>query len=292
MAHDLTDFHPRDDLYPRSRWAWKPTFFRSPPSDAALRACGFDGCEWAPAKPRDAANLLLLFHGLGDAPAAFARFAASLALPQTSALAVRGPLPLPLDLPGRMWHDSFDADGEMLNDHRRSTSLARERHRLRRLLHLLSSGCGWSCERIFLFGYAQGGVAALDFLAHLEPGDGRLGGVVSWCGLPLPETPCIKPHTAAAATPLLVVAGGHAHATVTPGDARRLYEGYVGRQTTTTEEESEEQSEEQSLRLLPAHGGEAMVQSPTDVRLLMEFWARHLALSSALEDDPTIVRVS
>ena len=49
---------------------------------------------------------------------------------------------------------------------------------------------------------------------------------------------------------------------------------------------------EQELRLLDGHAGDTMVHSPSEARLLMEFWARHLALSSALEDDPTIVRVS
>jgi hypothetical protein len=112
-------------------------------------ACGFAGSVWAPHTRRDNANLLLLLHGLGDSPAAFARFAAQLALPMTSALALAAPLPLPVGLPGGMWHESFEPDGALIDgtrrgERRRISSLASAtRVRLEALLSLLESGSGW-----------------------------------------------------------------------------------------------------------------------------------------------------
>lgn len=308
-ADDLLLFHPSDALRPASRWSWRTQFARVAPSDATLTAYGFAGSKWAPHLPRTEGNLLLLLHGLGDGPAAFAQFAARLALPQTSSLALNAPLPLPLDLPGRMWHDSFAADGSLLDgtDRRRAASLAREtRRRLLALLRLLERGCGWSRERIFLFGFAQGGTAVLDLLGHLEPSSedgGRLGGVISWCGLPLPELlqpldskPPPRAAAAAAATPLLVVAGGAADAEPPPHVAERFYEQLVSkwspRDGRSCARDDAEAATTSSLHTLAGHRGAAMVGSPSEARLLMEFFARHLALDCALQDDPSIVRVS
>ena len=66
-AMDLLELHCRDELHPHSRWAWRSHVARTPPSESALAACGFRGSVWAPGIERDAANLLLLLHGLGDA---------------------------------------------------------------------------------------------------------------------------------------------------------------------------------------------------------------------------------
>ena len=49
---------------------------------------------------------------------------------------------------------------------------------------------------------------------------------------------------------------------------------------------------QQSLRLLDGHGGRAIVRSPAEATLLMEFFSMTLALDSALADDPSVVRVS
>ena len=303
-----------DELGRPSRWAWRPPFARVPPSKRALAACGFDGCMWAPGLAHDAPNLLLLLHGLGDAPSAFASFAAKLALPETSALALNAPLPLPHALPGRMWCESFERDGSLIDgtrrgEMRRQTSLEREtRVRLASLLRLLTSSCGWPRERIFLFGFAQGGGAALDVISHLPLADGRLGGVVSWCGLPLPELIARREESnaqqqrqqqrqrpAAASTPLLVVAGGAADAETAPSVARELYDRLVAtwqQPSRDADAAALPPQDSQALHLLEAHRGNRMVGSPSEARLLMEFFSRNLALSSALEDDPSIVRVA
>ena len=102
-----------------SQWAWAATR----PSEAELRTCGFPASEWAsPVQPQvaspaelQARNLLLLLHGLGDKPAGFASFGRKMALPETTALALRAPLPLPAGLPGHAWHESFTEDGSPLD---------------------------------------------------------------------------------------------------------------------------------------------------------------------------------
>jgi predicted esterase len=180
-------------------------------------AIGFGGSVWA-AGSRTEPNLLVLLHGLGDTPRPFAKLAERLALPQTSALALRAPLPLPAGLDGFAWHEAFELDtGDLIQpntgERRRTGSLASAtRTRLRRLVRLLVQH-GWPHRRLFLFGFAQGGTAALDFVCHggglerarvMTGADavaaasgptagasgcamGALGGVISWCGLPLPE---------------------------------------------------------------------------------------------------------
>ena len=198
-------------------WAWAAAAQRTAPSDAELRAIGFGGSVWA-AGSRTEPNLLVLLHGLGDTPRPFAKLAERLALPQTSALALRAPLPLPAGLDGFAWHEAFELDtGDLIQpntgERRRTGSLASAtRTRLRRLVRLLVQH-GWPHRRLFLFGFAQGGTAALDFVCHggglersrvMTGADavaaasgptavasgcamGALGGVISWCGLPLPE---------------------------------------------------------------------------------------------------------
>jgi len=137
------------------------------------------------------AALLLLFHGLGDDAVPFAKFAREMSLPCVCSLALRAPLPLPHGLGGSMWHESFEPDGELIKpvagEMRRLSSLETQtRPRLLSLLDLLTSAkCGWMPEQIFLFGFSQGGTAALDLMLHAGA---RLGGVVSVCGHLLPES--------------------------------------------------------------------------------------------------------
>ncbi len=156
------------DGHSPSRWVWCAP---RPPTAHELRFVGFAGSEWCPACRSDpshdaAGNLLLVLHGLGDTPAPFAQFARRLSLPQTCALALRAPLPLPLGLPGGMWHESFEADGNLIDgrrsrngrgvERRRLDSLEREtRSRLLRLLELLTLRCGWEAHNIHVFGFAQ-----------------------------------------------------------------------------------------------------------------------------------------
>ena len=208
-----------------TRWAWRQTSQQPrPPSASALAACGFGGSEWVAAADADARNLLVLLHGLGDEPEPFAKFARQMALPQTAALALRAPLPLPAGIEvGRAWFDSFEADGALIapksGERRRVRSLEQTVSKLRALVALLRSS-GWAHERIFLLGFAQGGTAALAYALRSEH---RLGGVASVCGHVLPESEDRAAAPAARQTPMLVLAGER-DAQTPAADARRLFD--------------------------------------------------------------------
>ena len=257
-----------------TRFAWSAARSRAP-SEAELAAAGFDGSFFVDTVGEDGAtNLLLLLHGLGDTPRPFAQLARTLALPQTASLALRAPVPLPCDMDGACWHASFDPDGHVigpLSGINRLQSLEREcRCRLRRLLQLLEQ-CGWPANQIFLFGYAQGGTAALDFALHAPS---RLGGVVSYCGLPLEEAlraPTKEEAAASGGTPcLLVAATADAQ---TPLPHARAMVGWL---------QSVWPCDEITLREVNSSG--AMAASEAEWRPVVEFLAKHIALRNhALE---------
>lgn len=299
-----------------SAWRWRRE--RTPPSDHAIAATGFHGAVWADGLPRDAPNLLLLLHGLGDTCEPFARFASKMRLPSTSALSLPAPLPLPHDMPGGMWHDSFEADGTLITDdsagqRRQLQSLEGvTRPRLRALLRLLVEGCGWRLERIFFFGFAQGGTAALDLISrtssierelpHALTSPARMGGVVSWCGLPLEVAAQQCAQNAAdgepgcggalgSRTPLLLVSGEN-DARARPDVARSRFDRLRSGWCLARDQQAPFYAPtEQALHVMPGKRQE-MVRGTKEAKLLMEFFARHLSLSSALEDDPDVVRVS
>lgn len=87
---------------------------RKPPPTAALLPGLLAKAPWEYVPSPDGVdeNLLLLLHGLGDRPSAFAQLARSMALPQTAALALGGPQEVPFSEGGRSWYtvftDSFD----------------------------------------------------------------------------------------------------------------------------------------------------------------------------------------
>ena len=67
---------------------------------------------YTPAPDRDA-NLLILFHGLGDTKVPFTGLAKSLNLPQTATLSLQGPQRVPLlEEEAYQWWHSFDELGE------------------------------------------------------------------------------------------------------------------------------------------------------------------------------------
>ncbi|KAK0663226.1 putative hydrolase C9G1.08c [Lasiodiplodia hormozganensis] len=127
-------------------------------------------------------NVLLLLHGLGDTHAPFARLGAQMSLPETACIAVRAPAPLPFDLGGFHWGDDVLFDertGDMDPDAGFKTAA-------RLLLDdvvrgVLVQKCGYALRDVVLFGFAQGGMAALQVAAELGKADGEqeLGGVVS-----------------------------------------------------------------------------------------------------------------
>ncbi|EOD49737.1 putative phospholipase carboxylesterase superfamily protein [Neofusicoccum parvum UCRNP2] len=124
-------------------------------------------------------NVLVLLHGLGDTHASFAALGRQMNLPETVCIAVRAPAPLPFDLGGFHWGDDMLFDqttGEMDVDTGFGTAT--------RLLlgdvirRGLLDACGYRPRELVLFGFGQGGMAALQVAAELGNTE-ELGGVVS-----------------------------------------------------------------------------------------------------------------
>lgn len=103
-------------------------------------------------------------------------------LPQTSILALSGPIHIPETNGGRAWFTSFNENWDLIdpspNETRRLHSLRVTRAKLSRLLDNLETRCGWTRGQIHLLGFSQGGTVALD-LALNSCGANKLGGVVS-----------------------------------------------------------------------------------------------------------------
>lgn len=127
-------------------------------------------------------NVLILLHGLGDTNASFTKLGQQLSLPETACIAVQAPNPLPFDLGGFHWGDDliFDQNtGEMDVDtgFKASTRLVLDAI----IKEGLIAKCGYRAREIMTFGFAQGGMVALQAAAELE-GD-ELGGVISIGGI-------------------------------------------------------------------------------------------------------------
>nr|KAJ3418421.1 hypothetical protein HK105_008339 [Polyrhizophydium stewartii] len=122
-------------------------------------------------------NLLVLFHGLGDTAANFAKFGVRMQLPQTAVCALTGPSPIPFFDEGTGWFPHFDDEGEgklawiALEGDSENVAAAQMLTATRALVvgflaesvfESESHRDGWPAERVFLLGFAQGGAAALD----------------------------------------------------------------------------------------------------------------------------------
>jgi len=166
----------------------------------------------------EAPNVLLMFHGLGDTSPSFSGLATKMALPWTQAGAVSAIFPLPFDMDGAMWYPSFEEDGSEIagypGERRRTSGLTNSRKRVHTIIQSCIADGGFQAKSIFLLGFAQGGVVALD-AALSWPGN-QLGGVMAMSSeLFLPET-CPRNDVAAMAktvrwaqdaTPVFVASG-------------------------------------------------------------------------------------
>jgi len=150
------------------------------PSSSVLKPWDFD---YAPSPDGKDANLLIMFHGMGDTKTAFAGLGRQLNLPSTAILSLQAPLLLPLlESPAWSWYNTFTPMFEPLPNPSPAPTIPP----LMKLLETLTSAeIGWSLDRIHLFGWGQGGTMALE-LALVVGKDGversnRLGSVVSVC---------------------------------------------------------------------------------------------------------------
>ena len=186
-------------------------------------------CSPQQTQPQPPPNILLLLHGLGDSATAFTSFARALHLPETTILTIQAPHPLPFDLPGAHWGDDVTLDAgsgssggglDMDGGFERATRLLVEDV----VKGVLVQTCGYGERDILVFGFGQGGMAALCVANALalgsssstsssgslgggrgggEPGK-ELSGVVS-IGAPYPLS--AKVGRGKSRTPVLLVAG-------------------------------------------------------------------------------------
>ncbi|RMY78271.1 hypothetical protein D0863_00779 [Hortaea werneckii] len=192
-------------------------------------------------------NVLILLHGLGDTHVSFEKLGKQMNLPETACLSIRGPQGL-LDMGGFHWGDDviFDSTSGGLDadaGFKQATAM------LKGLVEGdLMEKCGYNAREIMLFGFGQGGMAALNLTA--------LGGSIS-IGAPLAsEAPPAL--IAKCRTPILVCAGDD-ETSVTPtaeGKLKRIFE-YV---------------EIKRYR----RAGDVMPNSRDEMMPIMQFFARRL----------------
>jgi predicted esterase len=132
-------------------------------------------------------NLLILFHGFGDNMDNFARFATAMELPQTCIMALEAPHFIP-GVPS--WFPIYDLSGNDLDISSNEALAGLEKNRnafvafLASILKSPTNPNGWSLDRIFFLGFAQGATFALDVLAKGRVGNQplRIKGCICICG--------------------------------------------------------------------------------------------------------------
>lgn len=168
-------------------------------------------------------NVLILLHGLGDTNVSFANLGRQLSLPETACVAVQAPNPLPFDLGGFHWGDDLVFDqktGEMDVDtgFKVSTRIILE--------DIIKDGlmrkCGYKARELMIFGYAQGGMVALQVAAEMDGEE--LGGVISIGGILSLSTP-LKALDKKSKTPVLVCKASKGSA-VTESATSRLKDAF------------------------------------------------------------------
>lgn len=106
--------------------------------------------------------MLILLHGLGDSHDSFANLGKQMNLPETCCVAIRGPQGL-LDLGGFHWGDDiiFDSTSGGLDA---DAGFKQSTEALKKVLaETLGGSCGFGQREAMLFGFGQGGMAALNF---------------------------------------------------------------------------------------------------------------------------------
>jgi len=177
-----------------------------------------------------------MFSGLGDTHHSFTTLGRQLSLPSTLCLSILAPTPLPFDLgPGNHWGDDILFDpSPSAPPIETDTGFGRARRMIAQhvIQDTLLVKCAAQPREIMLFGFGQGGSAALAAAVALVEQTGGtagkisqpLGGVIS-IGGPLPTDAKLSEAMANAGrkcqTPVLICAGATGSA-VTKADEARL----------------------------------------------------------------------
>ncbi|EKG18800.1 Phospholipase/carboxylesterase [Macrophomina phaseolina MS6] len=210
-------------------------------------------------------NVLILLHGLGDTHASFATLGRQLNLPETLCLAVRAPAPLPFDLGGHHWGDDIQFDqatGSMSFDtgFRAATRLLLDNV----IRETLLDACGYTPREILLFGYGQGGMAALRVAAEMGA-DEELGGVVSIGGW-LPSDAPLQPVNRKCRTPVLLCKAARL-SNVSDGEVKRLKDNFDFVEVREW-----------------ARAGDGMPRNREEMLPIMQFFARRLRSMKGVPD--------
>ncbi|BGP34546.1 hypothetical protein JCM10296v2_006368 [Rhodotorula toruloides] len=236
--------------------------------------------DYSPSKDGVDANLLVLFHGLGDTAKPFAQLGQSLNLPQTAVLSLQAPERIPLlEEEAYQWWDSFDPLGELIPNPNPSKTLTLL---LALLDHLTApspsssssttssqTGCGWHPSQIHFFGFAQGGSCAAEVaLLHSRSSDpsSHLASLVA-VSAPLLSHPTLAPDKRSKTKVCLVYRRG--------GEEERS----VG---VTSWKKGFEHVKEVRLEGGRARDG-TMPRGMDEWREIMRFWSEVLIRKSALE---------
>jgi len=205
---------------------------------------------------RPPTNIVLFLHGLCDTAASFSSFARALNLPETLCIILQGHTPLPFDLGGYHWGDDilFDqsSDGmEFDAGFNRSTKTITDV-----VKDILMQQCGYNGREIMLFGFGQGGMAALAAAASM---DVELGGVTS-IGGPLPmSTSLPKAGEVKSKSPVLVLGGSSQSLVGKPAVMERFKDTFENVQYHKW-----------------GRAGDAMPHSTDEMLPIMQFFARRL----------------
>ncbi|KAF9163229.1 hypothetical protein DFQ26_002784 [Actinomortierella ambigua] len=209
-------------------------------------------------------NLVIFFHGLGDKiTPGFTSLAKKLNLPQSATCCIQAPTPVPyLNEEAWQWYPSFDLlTGEQLGPDRPERMLQMKqtvRPALVKLLQHFIQYCGFSADRIILFGFSQGGSVALDVAAF---GGINLKAIISIGGYLMEESQNVVPKTSPLTTRVFVLHGAKDY-TVVPKIAKdkfKYIERVFGKANT-------------GLHIVEGMGG-GMPNSETGWRPIMTFFA-------------------
>jgi predicted esterase len=265
-----SDSKPQHESQAKKTW---PTFYnnmRIPTAKDFPSSITHTLIPESPSSQPTPSNILILLHGLGDTHLPFANLARQLSLPQTMSLSLLGPTPIPhaLDMgDGSHWAD------DILFDPSPSASpieLDAGFTRARKLIveqvvqSVLIGKCDVKLREIMLFGFGQGGMAALAAamaLADETATGGEMGGVVCIGGY-LPTDAALSEGMKKAGkkcrTPVLVCAGSRGTA-VSGEKVKKLKEVF---------------SEVELVRW--QREGDGMPRSREEMLPIMRFFARRL----------------